>query len=151
MVEWRSAVRGGSVRAGRGWRAWRAWLCGLCGVWSVAASSGSARGEAPRAGPPGPPGPPAVVNLLVSAPSAVAVSSVEAGGRFPAANLVDGDPKTAWNSRAGELTGAWLAFRVPADARVTSIKLTAGFAHVDPKRGSSLVRCQLRSVWPWLG
>jgi hypothetical protein len=42
-------------------------------------------------------------------------------------HLIDGKPDTAWNGRPGDLVGGWLAFRVPRDARVTSIALSAGF------------------------
>src|SRR5690606_2983215 len=36
---------------------------------------------------------------------------------------------TAWNSRTGDLVGAWIDVALPADARVASIALTAGFTH----------------------
>ena len=75
------------------------------------------------------------VNLLVSVPTTVAVSSTVDNAQLKPEHLVDGVPTTAWNSRTGELAGAWIAFRVPATARVTAIKLTAGFTHVDKKLG----------------
>jgi hypothetical protein len=47
--------------------------------------------------------------------------------------LVDGSLETAWNSRTGDLTGAWIEVRLPDDATVTSIGMTAGFTHVSPR------------------
>ena len=75
--------------------------------------------------------PPPAVNLLTSAPSTVAVSSTVANAAILPAHLVDGDLATAWNSRTDELVGAWLAFRVPAGAHVTAIRMTAGFTRTD--------------------
>lgn len=71
------------------------------------------------------------VNLLVSAPTTVAVSSTVANARIIPEHLVDGKLSTAWNSKTGELVGAWIAVRVPSDATVKMIKLTAGFSHTD--------------------
>jgi len=70
------------------------------------------------------------VDLLRAVPTAVAVSSAYRDSDAQAANLVDGDLETAWNSRTGELAGAWVALRVPADARVTAIEMTAGYTKV---------------------
>lgn len=74
------------------------------------------------------------VNLLVSAPATVAVSSTVANAKILPEHLVDGDPATAWNSRTGDVVGAWIAFRVPADAFVYAIRMSAGFTLAD-KRG----------------
>jgi hypothetical protein len=68
------------------------------------------------------------VNLLVSAPTTVAVSSTVANASILPEHLVDGKLSTAWNSQTGELAGAWIRVRVPKDARIKTIKLTAGFA-----------------------
>ena len=75
------------------------------------------------------------VNLLISTPTTIAVSSTVANAAILPDHLVDGKLSTAWNSQTGELAGAWIAVRVPADARVKSIKLTAGFTHKDKKLG----------------
>jgi hypothetical protein len=75
------------------------------------------------------------VNLLVSAPTTVAVSSTVANANILPEHLVDGKLATAWNSQTGELAGAWIAVRVPADAKVKTIKLTAGFTQKDKKLG----------------
>jgi len=75
------------------------------------------------------------VELLSSVPSAVAVSSTVDNASILPAHLVDGKLDTAWNSATGDLVGAWVAVRIPADARVETIKLTVGFTKIDPKYG----------------
>ena len=87
-----------------------------------------------QAGPTAP-ARPRPVNLLTAAPTVVAVSSTVANRAIVPAHLVDGDLATAWNSRTGELQGAWIGARVPGDARVTAIRMTVGFTKVDPKLG----------------
>ena len=82
----------------------------------------------PAAQPPTP----KLVDLLHFTPSVVAVSSkVDNPKDFPE-HLVDGKTETAWNGKTGDLVGGWMAFRVPADAIVRRIALTAGF---DKKSG----------------
>lgn len=76
-----------------------------------------------------------VVDLLTVVPTTVAVSSTVQNSRIRPEHLVDGDRTTAWNSRTGDLVGAWIAIRLPPDAAVTSIKLTVGFTNQDPKLG----------------
>ena len=71
------------------------------------------------------------VNLLTNAPATIAVSSTVANAAIVPDHIADGKLSTAWNSKTGELVGAWVAVRVPADAKVKAIKLTAGFAHKD--------------------
>ena len=75
------------------------------------------------------------VNLLTSTPTTIAVSSTVANAAILPDHLVDGKLSTAWNSQTGELAGAWIAVRPPADARVTSVKLTVGFTHKDKRLG----------------
>ncbi|MBX3273035.1 MAG: hypothetical protein KF729_22420 [Sandaracinaceae bacterium] len=67
------------------------------------------------------------VDLLRAVPADVAVSSAYRDQASQASSLVDGDLATAWNSRTGELAGAWIEVRLPADASVESLALTAGF------------------------
>ena len=74
------------------------------------------------------------VNLLTHAPTTVAVSSTVANASIVPDHIADGKLATAWNSKTGELVGAWVAVRLPADAKVSAVKLTAGFAHKD-RRG----------------
>lgn len=69
-------------------------------------------------------------NLLDLVPSVVAVSSaVHNPHDFPE-HLVDGRVDTAWNGKTGDLVGGWIAFRVPKDARVRRIEMTAGYDKV---------------------
>ena len=92
-------------------------------------------GAPPSPGPvvvPAEPKPDPVVDLLHTVDCTVAVSSkVDNPHDFPE-HLVDGKAETAWNGRTGDL-GGFIAFRVPASARVTRIELTSGFDKVGPK------------------
>lgn len=67
------------------------------------------------------------IDLLRAVRTDLAVSSVYRDRLAQAAALVDGDLETAWNSRTGDLRGAWIEVRLPANATVTSIALTAGY------------------------
>ena len=69
-------------------------------------------------------------NLLGTVPAKVAVSSAVRNPRDFPEHLIDGNPYTAWNSQTGDLAGAWFAFRVPKDAHVDAIELTAGYVRV---------------------
>jgi hypothetical protein len=75
----------------------------------------------------------ASVNLFTTVPTAVAVSSTVESNTILPAHLVDGKLDTAWNSHTGELVGAWIGARLPADVHVDTIKLTVGFTKVDKK------------------
>lgn len=86
----------------------------LAAAWLVAASA-SAQPSEP-------------VDLLHAVATDLAVSSVYRDQGAQAGRLVDQDPTTAWNSRTGELVGAWIEVRLPADAEVTGIALIPGFA-----------------------
>lgn len=77
------------------------------------------------AAPPEQAGP--VVDLLRAVPTELAVSSVYRDRADDIDRLVDGDLTTAWNSRSDDLVGAWVELRIPADATVTGVALTAGF------------------------
>jgi hypothetical protein len=87
-----------------------------------------------------------LVELLHHTPSVVAVSSVVLNPKFQPEALVDGDLKTAWNSRTGDLVGSWIAFRVPAAAHVTAIKLTTGFESSGPEGDYFTQNHRLRHV-----
>ncbi|WP_394845899.1 hypothetical protein LZC95_00360 [Pendulispora brunnea] len=78
--------------------------------------------DAVDAGPPEAP-----VNLLYRTPAVVAVSSKVNNPRDFPEHLIDGKPSTAWNGKTGDLVGGWIAFRVPSDAQVMAITMTAGF------------------------
>ena len=89
---------------------------------------------APPDAPPPPPIPTGpLVELLHHTKAVVAVSSTGLNPKIQPEQLVDGKLATAWNSRTGDLAGAWIAFRVPADSHVTQVKLTAGFVAKGPE------------------
>src|SRR5689334_6712266 len=67
------------------------------------------------------------VNLLAVIPVTMAVSSVVANPKISAYDLVDGSLDTAWNSKTGQLVGAWIAFRMPPSTHVDAVELTVGF------------------------
>jgi hypothetical protein len=78
---------------------------------------------------------PAPVNLVISVPTIVAVSSTVDNRAILPEHLVDGKLDTAWNSRTNQMIGAWVGLRVPADVTVQTIKLTSGFTKKDKKLG----------------
>ena len=78
---------------------------------------------------------PKAVNLLSTVPTVVAVSSTVDNRAILPEHLVDGKLDTAWNSRTNQLVGAWIGFRLPADAKLETIKLTVGFTKKDKKLG----------------
>ncbi len=65
-------------------------------------------------------------NLLQIVPAKVAVSSTVDNPRDFPEHVMDGRLDTAWNGKTGDL-GAWIAFRVPADAHVDRVDLTVGY------------------------
>ena len=67
------------------------------------------------------------VNLLTAVPAQVVVSSVSSPGMSGPSRMVDGRLDTAWNSRSGDLVGAWVAVSLPADAQVTGLRLVPGY------------------------
>lgn len=91
---------------------------------SGARAAGSVSSAASSASPDAGSGP---VDLLWATPALVAVSSRVANPRDLPEHLVDHRPETAWNGKTGDLVGGWIAFRVPADAKVSHVLLSAGF------------------------
>ncbi len=71
------------------------------------------------------------VELLHLAGAKVAVSSIVANPAISPFDLVDGDLGTAWNSRTGEIGDAYIEVRVPRDAHVAKLRMTAGFTKGD--------------------
>jgi hypothetical protein len=70
--------------------------------------------------------------------SATAPDSVDDAGNpvgYAAANVLDGDPSTAWRVK-GSGRGAVLAIRLPAPARITRVGLIPGYAKSDLTSGS---------------
>jgi hypothetical protein len=67
------------------------------------------------------------VDLLHAVGTELAVSTVYRDQRAQAERLVDGDVASVWNSATGDLVGAWIEVRLPADASVSAISLIPGF------------------------
>lgn len=85
------------------------------------------RDGGPQATPETKPTAPASENLLHTVPAKVAVSSKVANPKDFPEFLVDGKLSTAWNGKTGDLVGGAIAFRVPKDAHVATIRLTVGY------------------------
>lgn len=73
------------------------------------------------------------VNLLQVTYAQVAVSSAIRNPRDFPEFLIDNHLDTAWNSQTGDLIGGWMAFRLPAEATIHRIELTAGYDRVKDK------------------
>lgn len=83
--------------------------------------------------PPSPPPQPqarGAANLLDVVPAKVAVSSTVVNPHDFPEFLVDGRSETAWNGKTGDLVGGTITFRVPSDARVQRIELSAGYDRI---------------------
>jgi len=87
-----------------------------------------------------------LVDLLAVTPSRIAVSSAVRNPRDFPEHLIDGDPNTAWNSKTGDLVGATIAFRVPGDARVEAIEMTAGYVRVKDANDLFTMNHRIRRV-----
>lgn len=121
-----------------------------------AQATGSAQGSAQphdaavasidAAAPSAPAGP---VNLLAVIPVTMAVSSVVANPKISAYDLVDGSMDTAWNSKTGELVGAWIAFRMPPSTHVDHVELTAGFVSKGPEGDYFTLNPRIKKVAVW--
>lgn len=102
-----------------------------------AAPSAPTAADVPAAPAPAVPAAPApdaatqgpVVDLLRVTEAAVTVSSAVANANDRPEKLVDGDLTTAWSSRTGEMEQTWIEVRLPDDARVHHLELTAGYTH----------------------
>lgn len=94
----------------------------------AAKGSGSGSGSAP----PAPPGAVAMVELLHSVPATIRVSSRVANKAILPAHIADGDSTTAWNSRTGDLRGAWIDLSVPG-AAIRDVRLIVGHTGRGPK------------------
>jgi len=73
------------------------------------------------------------VELLHGSAATVRVSSQVANKAIKPEHLVDRDFNTAWNSRTGELVGAWIEVTVPAGAMIEELRMTAGHTGKGPK------------------
>jgi hypothetical protein len=72
------------------------------------------------------------VELLHAYRGFVEVSSHVMNKTIKPEHLVDGDRETAWNSRTGELVGAWLDVWVP-NGTIEELRLTVGHTGTGPK------------------
>nr|MBK7069906.1 hypothetical protein [Deltaproteobacteria bacterium] len=68
-----------------------------------------------------------VVDLLRATEAVVRVSSAVDNPNDRPERLVDGDPDTAWSSATGEMERTWMEVRLPPDARVERMEMTAGY------------------------
>jgi len=73
------------------------------------------------------------VDLLYTTDAIVAVSSVVNNAHDRPEHLVDRREETAWNGKTDDLVGAWVAFRVPDDAHVRYVMMSAGFDKIGAK------------------
>lgn len=69
------------------------------------------------------------LDLLHAITIRVAVSSAYREDASQVFRLVDGDLESAWNSRSGDLVGAFIEIDVPPEAHVRAIAMTTGFTH----------------------
>ncbi|HUS32282.1 MAG TPA: hypothetical protein VMZ53_27465 [Kofleriaceae bacterium] len=107
---------------------------------TTAASGSAGSGSATVAGP---------IDLLHAIPVRMAVSSLVANPKVSAYDLVDGDLATAWNSKTGQLKGAWIAFRVPPSTHVDAIELTVGFVSKGAEGDYFTLNPRIKSVAVW--
>ncbi len=91
---------------------------------SDAAPAAAPPTDAASAAPAGPTT--AARSLRGQVPLTFAVSSLVKNPSKSPHDLIDGSLATAWNSRTGDLVGAWLAVRVPAAAHVAALRMTIG-------------------------
>ena len=78
-----------------------------------------------------------LVPSKVTAPS-TSPDSADSAGRtttYRAANVLDGDPSTAWRTE-GNASGSTLQFSFDSPVRITEVGLVNGFAKVDPHDGT---------------
>jgi hypothetical protein len=110
---------------------------------AVAASGDNKPGTTPTVKQPARP---VEIELLHGSAAKIAVSSVVANNTIYPSDLVDGKLSTAWNSQTGDLKDAWIAFRVPATAHVTRIRMTAGFANVHGNQDWFTMNYRIKTV-----
>jgi uncharacterized RDD family membrane protein YckC len=83
-----------------------------------------------------------VISGASASASATAPDSVDAGGNrvsYPASNVLDGDPTTAWRV-PGNGQGITLTITLPQPVHLTQIGLIPGYAKVDPIDGVNRFR-----------
>lgn len=73
-----------------------------------------------------------MLELLHSVPATIRLSSRVANKSILPAHIADRDLATAWNSRTGDVRGAWVDLEVPG-AGIREVRLTAGHTGTGPK------------------
>lgn len=76
---------------------------------------------------------PQMIELLHHVPATVTVSSKVQNASIRPEHLVDGSFETAWNSRTGDLVGAWIDVKVPPQAAIRQVRMTVGHTGKGPK------------------
>src|ERR1700740_2994830 len=82
---------------------------------------------APAAGQP-----PATIELLHAVDARVTVSSQVVNATIKPEHLADRDLQTAWNSRTGDLVGAWIEIELPPKVVAKQIRMTIGHTGTGP-------------------
>jgi hypothetical protein len=90
--------------------------------------------------------PAAPVDLLRVTEAAVTVSSAVENASDRPERLVDGDLETAWSSRTGEMERTWVEVRLPDDARVHHLELTAGYTRQTARTDLFTANVRVRRV-----
>jgi len=72
------------------------------------------------------------VDLLHAIPTKIRVSSTVANPKILPSHIADNDQTTAWNSKTGELVGAWIEITLGDGAEAHELRLTAGFTAKGP-------------------
>jgi hypothetical protein len=84
---------------------------------------------APAAGQP-----PATIELLHAVDARVTLSSQVVNATIKPEHLADRDLQTAWNSRTGDLVGAWIEIELPPKVVAKQIRMTIGHTGTGPRR-----------------
>jgi hypothetical protein len=110
-----------------------AWLLAVIAACKMGpAPAKTASGSGSGSGSAQPPAPEALVELLHSVPATIRLSSTVANKSILPVHIADHDLGTAWNSRTGDLRGAWVDLAVPG-AGIREVRLTVGHTGTGPK------------------
>jgi hypothetical protein len=115
------------------------------GVTSVARATVAVDGSVPRVSDAAVSSP-EPVDLLRATEATVTVSSAVDNANDRPDRLFDGDLATAWSSRTGEMERTWVEVRLPDDARVSHIELTAGYTRQTERQDLFTANVRIRRV-----
>ena len=101
-----------------------------CKMGPAPATAGSGSGSGSGSAVPVAPEP--MVELLHSVPATIRLSSTVANKSILPVHIADRDLTTAWNSRTGDLRGAWIDLAVPG-AAIREVRMTVGHTGKGPK------------------